>query len=123
MSGVPTYTIAPTEYANGVPHIITIRPTAIPGEHASDLSIAGEISGVLRREVQRLVHAYNGWCSTTINDKTQVILNATNIRNGGSQTMDNFAALRDLKPQDILDQLGPFSFLLLSEVAVDRSSR
>ena len=108
--GVPTFIISPTEYSNHVPHVITIRPAAIPEIQASDLSIAGEISGVLRREVQRVVHEYNGWPLTTINSKAQIILNATNICNGGAQTMDNFAALRDLKPQDILDVLEKISY-------------
>ena len=110
-NNIPSFVIEPTEYANNVPHIVTVRPAAIPDNLASDLSIAGEIAGVIRREVQHVVGKYNGWTENAVNSKTQVILNATNITNGGSQTMDTFISLQDLKPQDILDILDKISYL------------
>jgi hypothetical protein len=39
-----------------------------------------------------------------------IALNATNLTGGGSQTMDRFTSLRDLKPQDILDILEKIAY-------------
>ena len=98
----PTFTVF-TEYVSCAPHIVTVRPAAIPGSKATELSTAIEIAGVLKREVHRVVKLYKpSWAFTTINARVSITLNATNLTGGGSQTIDRFTALRDLKPQDIL---------------------
>jgi hypothetical protein len=53
----PTFTVF-TEYVSGVPHLVTVRPAAIPKSKVTELSTAIEIAGVLKREVHRVVKLY-----------------------------------------------------------------
>jgi hypothetical protein len=107
---IPTFTVF-TEYVSGVPHLVTVRPAAIPESQVTELSTAVEIAGVLKREVHRVVKLYKpSWAFTTINARVSIALNATNLTGGGSQSMDRFTSLRDLKPQNILDILEKIAY-------------
>ncbi len=95
----------------GVPHVVTARPSAIPDSGVTELSIAVEIAAVLKREVHRVVGMYKPtWNPSAINSKVSITLHATNLTGGGAQTMDRFKSLRHLKPQDILDILEKIAY-------------
>ena len=105
LTNIPTFSVF-TEYVSGVPHLVTVRPAAISESKVTELSTAIEIAGVLKREVHRVVKLYKpSQAFTTINSRVSIALNATNLTGGGSQSMDRFTSLRDLKPNDILDIL------------------
>jgi hypothetical protein len=96
----PTFTVF-TEYVSGV----------LPGSKVTELSMAVEIAGLLKREVHRVVKLDKpSWAFTTTNARVSITLNATNLTGGGSQSMDRFTSLRDLKPQDILDILEKIAY-------------
>ena len=99
--GIPTFRVF-TDYVANLPHCVTAKPAAITLNLASDLFVASEIAGVLKREVQRVVALLRPqWAPTTINSRVSIVLNATNLTGGGAQTLDRFTSLRDLKPDDI----------------------
>jgi hypothetical protein len=86
----PTF-IVMTEYAAGVPHVVTARPSAIPDSGVTELSIAVGIAAVLKREVHRVVGMYKPtWNPSAVNSKVSITLHATNLTGGGAQTMDRF---------------------------------
>ena len=110
MTNIPTFSVF-TEYVSGVPHLVTVRPAAISESKVTELSTAIEIAGVLKREVHRVVKLYKpSWAFTTINARVSIALNATNLIGGGSQSMNRFTSLRDLKPKDILDILEKIAY-------------
>ena len=57
LTNIPTFSVF-TEYVSGVPHLVTVRPAAIPESKVTELSTAIEIAGVLKREVHRVVKLY-----------------------------------------------------------------
>lgn len=106
----PVFTVF-TEYVAGAPHLVTVRPAAVPGTKGTEISIAMEIAGVLKREVHRVVKLYKpSWPFSATNARVSITLNATNLTGGGSQTMDRFTSLQNLKTQDILDILEKIAY-------------
>jgi hypothetical protein len=92
-ANIPTFTVF-TEYVSGVPHLVTVRPAAIPESQVTELSTAVEIAGVLKREVPRVVKLHKPtWAFTTTNARVSIALNTTNLTGGGSQSMDRFTSL------------------------------
>jgi hypothetical protein len=101
-NGIPTFKIY-TDYVANLPHCITLRPVAIPGNNVAPLFIAAEIIRELKREVHRVVGILRPhWAPTTINSRVSIVLNATNLTGGGAQTLDRYTSLRDLQADDIL---------------------
>ena len=100
--GTPTFKIF-TAYVANLPHCVTLRPVAIPGNTVSHLFISAQIIRELKREVHRVVGLLRPqWAPTTINSRVSIVLNATNLTGGGAQTLDRYTSLRDLRADDIL---------------------
>jgi hypothetical protein len=111
---IPTFTVF-TEYVAAAPYVITVRPAAVPNSDIPDLVVANEICGVAKREIHRAVKAHvPHWANTTVNARTAIIVHASNLSGGGSQTMDKFTSLRDFRPENILTILAKIAYTNIS---------